>query len=612
MSNDIISEAVRNNSGAWWETHGRIANKAGEVVTVMMNHLQVTMESVRLEFVRRVLPIRIIQLKPRQKGSTTYSTGLCYHTLRRKRTAACVIGGQYSQTKKAWEMMKLYLKLDSFDWKGHGTINEERGTFSNGSMLEPETAKDFDAGRSGTLQFLLATEVARWAQEGAANAKAVLAGLLKCVPPLPDTVVVLESTAKGASGDFYTRWLNALDAEEFLAGAELKPGQYVRVFAAWFQFEDSAVRLTDEQKRRIEATVDAEPWYLGEQELIATYGHRGEDGVWRLGSVVTGCDGWEQLAWRRWALEEECSKDIDDFNEDYPESWEKAFLHSGRLRFNRHGLKAMKARAATREMMPALFEEQRVKNRFVLRAVAKEEAKFWVWERPLPGRRYLVSVDTMTGASQVGGKDPDCHSVLVHRAGYFESGRGWTRPAVVARIAPPCRWDIDVLERAVWALACYYGGQSACMIVPEVNMDRGLIELLKLRGANVYVRTFFNKREFKETDAHGWLTSPATREMSIDGLAKAIREWDKDGEGIDLWCPHLLEECGNFVVKENGRSEASDGHHDDDVMSCAIGRATIGSATVYTEPVFVRPLPADLQKAEERALRGGRGRSQYS
>lgn len=601
---------MRASTGAWWEVHGRIVNKAGDLVRPQLNYLQLCIERLVVFCEEHNLPCRILVLKPRQKGSTTYSGANVYHRLRRRRTSACVIGGQYSQTANAWKIIGTYQTNDTFAWGNEGTLNQERGAWSNGSELVPETARDFDAGRSGTFQALLATEVARWAEDGAANAKEVLAGILKCVPALPDTLVILETTAKGASGDFYERWLRAKSLEEFMENPT--PGDFVRVFAPWFEFEDSTFRLTPEQKDEIRATLDAEEWYRGEQELIDAYANN-EGGVTRLGHSVVEHDVWEQLAWRRWAIENECERDVEVFNQDYPDTWENAFLRSGRRRFNNAGLAVLSKRKTQRKARVGVLDEMDDGRRVVWRETTAAEASYHVWEQPAEGRRYLISADTMTGASQTTSEDPDCHSVLVHRAGWWETGRGWHPPAVVARIVPECRWDIDILEAHLWRLALYFGGgERGCLIVPEVNMDRGIVELLKLRGANIYERRTFNKREQRMTGALGWHTNGATREVIIENLARAIREYDREGEGVEVWCPHIISEAENFIVKTNGRSEAERGWHDDDVLSWAIGLATINGATPYVIPRVVRPLPPDLAASERRRAEARPGFAAFS
>lgn len=598
---DAARAAMRENTGAWWEVHGRISDKAGNIVRPQLNFLQITIERLVAFCEAHNLPVRILVLKPRQKGSTTYSGANLYHRLRRRRTSACIIGGQYSQTANAWKIVDLYNRTDRYEWGNEGAVNQERGTWSHGSELVPETARDYDAGRSGTFQALLATEVARWSEEGAANAREVLAGILKCVPALPDTIVILETTAKGASGDFYERWGRAKTMEEFMANPT--PGDYVRVFAPWFEFEDSTFTLTPEQKDEIRTTLDAEEWYQGEQELIDTYGNN-EAGFPRLGNSVEKHDVWEQLAWRRWAIENECERDVEVFNQDYPDTPENAFLRSGRRRFNNAGLAWLSKRKGTRKVRHGVLDDLDDGARAVWRDTSVAEATIHQWEAPLEGRRYLITADPMTGASQTVSADPDCHAVFVMRAGWWEHGRGWHPPAVVARIAPPCRWDIDILESQVWRLARYYGGTpQGCLIVPEINMDRGLVELLKLRGARIYERKQFNRREDRFTGALGWQTNSATRESMIEGLARAIREYGRDGEGLDLWCSHAIGELENFIVKPSGRSEAESGWHDDDVLALAIGLATIEGATPYVVPRISRPLPRDLARYEANKAR---------
>lgn len=611
---DAIESLPKIDPGVWFECHASIVLKNGTVMepgSARLNYMQAVMTRVRARCQSLRLPIRILNLKPRQKGSTTFTGAWLYHDMRRKRTSACVIGGQYSQTTNAWEIIRHYHANDRCKWGNQGAINSEKGEFTNGSRLVPETAGDKDAGRSGTFQFILATEVARWAKDGVVEAGKVLAGALKCVPLLEDTVVVLETTAHGANGDFYERWGQAIDAEDFLAGKELKPGDYIRIFTPWFVFRDSAVRLTPAQQIEIQQTLDRESWYQGEQELIDLYGNTNHAGKTRLGDVVTDFNVWEQLAWRRQAILNECRKDPEIFNEDYPHSWETAFLKSGRRRFNSAGLKQLEKKVKQKAITYGVLDEQRGSEGVIWRSCDQLEAWMWKWEEPQLRKRYLISADTMTGATQTAGADdPDCHGVFVIRAGYYEHGRGWIPPAVVARLAPPCRWDIDILEERIWRLARYYGGRRGCLIVPEINADRGLVELLKLRSANIYVREVFNRTEQTTTKAYGWQTTVSTREKVVEAVAKAIREQGTDGEGLDCWDPHFLSEAKNFVVKDNGRSEADSGHHDDDIFGVGIGLTTIAGATELAEELFERPLPPDIAAWEVQNRR--RPRAQFA
>lgn len=611
LSTSLLKSLWKKDPAVWLELFGRIKAKDPAKEKLVLNYLQRKMLAVWRRCEELGIPCRIISLKPRQKGCTTLSGGLCYWLQRARKVSACIIGGQYSQTENAWKITQNYHKYDPCDWGNTGAINARAAKWSNDSEMVPETARDYDAGRSGTYQFLLATELGRWSEDGAANASEVLSGILKCVPSIPGTTVILESTAKGKSGEFHDRYQDALPAERFLAGEMPPPGGYVSVFAPWFEFDDSAFRLTPAQKDEMQRTLDAEPWYRGEADLMRRMAHNNIRGRPQLGETDHGFDVWEQLAWRRYAIREDCKRDIDLFNQDYPESPEVAFLSSGRLFFNQFGLNRLRDLITAKTPAEGVLEMQPGATLPMWRPVSTAlEANFLVWERPAAHRRYLIAVDPATGKIEPGSDDPDCHAVLVLRQGYQDPVAGWVRPAVVARVRPPCRWAISVLADQVWLLARYYGGPAGCLIVPEVNMDRGLIELLKLKNAQIAHRTVMNKDEHRLTADLGAETTSVSRGLWLDGLATAVREYDREGDGIDIWCSHIIGEMGTFVTKDSGRTEHENGKHDDDVLALAIGMAHLASATILPEQAFVRSLPPDL--AAHRARQQSRSVSAYS
>jgi hypothetical protein len=581
-----IRRQCRISTGLWFELFGAIKPKVGTLLKfpdLKCNYLQ-ALESEVVEFcLLNQRPCRIIKLKPRQKGSSTFSVVNAYRYCSNMRATGCIIGGAHAQSTNLFRMLKTFADNDRFDAKNPCRVIDRLGRWANGSIMEQLTAANPEAGRSGTYQVVIATELARWAEEGVANAADVLAGLLKCVPNEPLTLIELDSTANGAGNDFHERWQGGITFDELKAG---KDG-FVKLFAAWFQFDDS---------RRDPALEE------GKEQCVPP--EKVEDLRKRYGLDE------EQIAWMQWAVREECAKDFDKFCEDYPFDPESAFRTSGRCRFNATNLKKMVERS---HMFPPDFGNiDMLDNRAIWRPCPSDEARVIRWEQPKDNCRYLLSVDSMTGETQVGGKDPDNHAVGVLRAGLFDPNRGWIPPKLVARLVDDwglwernrkyeLRWDIDVLEEQVWRLAQYYGN---CLIVPEANMDRGLIELLKLRSANIYLRQLFNRREQTEQKAYGWQTTPSTREMIIENLARAIREQGNDAEGIDIFCPITLSELESFVTKPSGRGEAMAGRHDDCVLQTAIGLACINGATAFVQPITHTALPPDLAalESEEEAI----------
>ena len=568
---------------AWWETYGMIKLKTGELIRPEGNYLQRQIAEVMTWCRENKRACRILILKPRQKGSSTFSTAALYHDSCLRPVNSMIIGDTYSQSENLMRILGRYADHDEhFREKSPVTVKEAFARWKNGSLCSIGTAQNGEVGRSGTYQFVLGTEVARWAEAGVANAAEVLAGLVKCVGNVPGTTIILESTARGASGDFYERWKTAITFDEFKAGRD----GYVKIFAPWFAFEDS---IKDPATEGINGYDDLD---TDEKDYMER---------WDLNVP--------QMAWRRWAIREECKRDPEQFEQDYPTTAESAFLMSGRRRFNAKGLKRMRELTTVKEPDHVMLETSREELVSARTVASAYDATCWVWERPRVGMRYLVSVDNAKGSSQTSSMDPDHHGVLVIRQGYYSSEK-WYPPAVVARLAtmtpkgPECRWDVDVLEYEVFKLSRYYGN---CLVVPEENMDNGLIELLKRRGVPLYRREVFNRMEGKRTEQLGWRTTQETRGVLVEAVASVVREWDTVGSGIELWCPWLVNELENFILKPNGRVEAGDGYHDDQVMSLGIGLATLAQATLYTVRRQERGKPLDLIMLDmERAGQGGK------
>jgi hypothetical protein len=572
---NIIREACRWDTAAWMEGFGSIRLKSGELrQRPRANVYQLRINAAIKAAHEAGRPCRLVCLKPRQKGSSTFSVAAAYRRLQAKPARGLIAGGAHFQGQNLFKILRTYAENDELD-PGTCKVMDMGARFKNGSEMERITLANSNAGRSGTYQVVVITEVAYLSDEGVANADEVLNGLLKCVPYEPDTLIVEESTAKGASGFFYDRWGKSITLEEFSAG---KNG-YVRIFAAWFEFDDSRLEPSGEGIASEADLTDKE------RELAAK---------WKLDL--------DQVAWMRWAIREECKGDFDRFCQDYPFDPESAFLKSGRGRFSVEGLAHQDSVAKVNPREFGVLEYRAAGDYVQWVGCGEGEARCVKWETPRAGCRYLLAVDPMTGASQTGGDDPDSHGVFVIRAGYLEHGQ-WHEPAVVMRnmLVPDgnrfgCWWDIDVLEEEIWRMARYW----QAVVVPEMNMDRGLVELLKLRGdVSIYEREIFNRREQVRTKALGWMTDIRTRPMVIENLARMVRESGRGGfgEGIEVRCPWALKQMRNFVVKPNGRAEAAVGHHDDDVLALAIGAYVLDAAVPWVPRERVRGVVRPVTRA---------------
>ena len=559
---------VRSSPLLWFEVFGRILDKSGQIVSPRANEYQKKILQAYLYAQKKQVPCRLICLKPRQKGSSTISTALAYTHLRNFRSGACFVGNKDKTTQNLLSMMRRYNDSDKFPWGNSGKVLAEGGNWTHGSRVVSETAGSSDPGRSGTFQVLLCSEVAHWASDGIRSADTILNGLLNCTPYLADTLVVMESTPNGAAGAFYERYQKAIPLEDFLAG---KPCDgYVRIFSPWYEFSDSEDKLDPPAVSHLESTLTLE-----EKEIMDRYNLN-------LGHI----------SYRRRTIATECQGDSRMFNQEYPSNEEDCWLASGRLRFDHEGMKAVERLVRTTPAQKGVLDLQYNDTKVVWRNTAENESVFTMWEPPKVGCSYLLAVDVMTG-SQASGKDPDCHAALVLRAPYVCNGMQH-KAAVVARLSPPCRYDLDVLASFVARLSKFYGN---CLVIPEVNgPGLALIELLKQYAeVTMYRRQSFDQLSNKTSEKLGWQTSDGAgrtgnRSMLIERLAASIRDQE-----LDVYCPSILSQMRAFIVTDKGKAEAIHGKHDDDVMSLAIGLFCISGATSIQEVVTYRQMPADLR-----------------
>jgi hypothetical protein len=601
---DLARVMVRDDPLYWWENYPRIENKKHELVQPVANVLQTRVAEAVVYCRKQRLPIRLVILKPRQKGISTITVAILQWLQKIMPRDGLIVGGKDWQVDNLWSIYRRYAESDTFPWGFAGFIQDQKAEWGNGSKLKRQTAGGKDPGRSAAIQALVNTEVAYWGHDASVkNAGAVHTGLLACVPHDEDTLVVDESTSAGGSGLFYRRWDGAVDLEAFLAGARSASGT-VRIFAGWHEFEDSFLPVADAKE---EAAIFAGIGALNDVE-------RQRERDMRLRYKLTAG---QIKYWRK--LLSDCDNDPDKRDREFPTTPEDAFRAAQPCRFNLSMLRQMRDEAINqKDRLQFGMLDQPVMNvaRYVWRPVPEAaEANFIIHEHPIIGCRYSMSVDNAGGRATGDDKgDTDNHAVIVGRDGYMDAERRcWLPPAVVATIKPKQKVDIDILAEWAWRLSCYYG---RCKIVPEANNDRGLILLLRQRGADIYEqeRPATQVASHKPSGKFGFWTRGGehenTRNWIIENLAKAVRELQRVGDGI--FCPFLfiLDECEHFATDpDTGKAQAMEGWHDDWVMAVAIWMATKAGGTVYQAPMDeVDTLPRDLKLARERKLTSGADR----
>lgn len=276
-------------------------------------------------------PVRVVLVKSRQFGGSTWIVGeLMKRATTTGRRKILVVAHRldtseslFSMGLTMWEHLPPEMRppMGGFNNPTRGTkimhLGEKVGGMVTGwpnSRLSIDTAEEVDAARGLTFTDLTMTEAAYYAQNGA---KAL--GLLNAVPDLPGTSIFIESTAQSQNW-FYDKARAAANGTS----------EYELVFVGWFEDPDcSRAFRTPELREEFIATIGNPGARVpGSSEIV---GPMAEDEPTLV--EVFGCTP-EQLNWRRFAIVDKTKGSIELFRQEYPSTWQEAFLGSGRQVFS--------------------------------------------------------------------------------------------------------------------------------------------------------------------------------------------------------------------------------------------------------------------------------------
>lgn len=591
LTDDLHRLLVEGNPMCWLEQYGRILTKDKKIVPLRPNPLQLRMAEIVDYMLRHKLPVRILVYKPRQKGSSTGSMGIADWFIKRFGHKGYLCGNELSNCRNLWDILKTYNDHDGYDW-GFGTeVLAKSARYDNGGQFHWATAKNVESGRSATLGVLIMTEIARWAEDDGKvrDAGKVFSSLMGAVPLQPNTLVIGETTVRGASGVFYEQWQRAKTFEQLKSG-DFEPGDFVKVFMPWFVFEDSVLPCSIQEASNIRDGTDC----LNEIER-ATERH-----LLTRHKLTPG-----HVKYFRARLKA-CDYDPEERDREEPTTEESGFYAAQACYFNKTNLGHMRrwAEEQAKNIQMGVLEWDDAKQRrsATFMPATEEDRPWWlVLDRPEVGRRYTLGVDNSRGLA-TSKDDPDCHAVVVIREGYACKERGvWMPPRIVAALRPKCRIDIDVLAEEIAKLAMWYG---RALVVPEANNDCGLIGWLRTFGVRIYERErpATDKEDQVPTGKLGLWTSDdgagqGMRSSILSELRSTIRKMMIDGEGIEIPFLHILDELEHFTINPNtGKAEALEKWHDDFVMALAFAFFLRAKGTVMAPPKAETLLPPDVMK----------------
>lgn len=487
------------------------------------------------------LPVRIIVLKARQVGFSTAIEGIgTWKATQTEQTKGIVMAHERDASKNLFQMFLRYVDHLPAEFRPMiQTRNESTGNLRFGnpepvarqgnpglqSEIVVETAEDPNAGRSGTAQFLHGSEVAFWPR-----AKQLLTSLLQSIPNLPGTIIFLESTANGASGEFYELWKRA---EAGLNG-------YTPIFYAWWEHEEYRQPVTPDEETAWQAFKQARAAdILWDNKLLQL----DDDEV---GLADTYPIDFGQLKWRRYAIADLCQGDIDMFHQEYPSCPDEAFITSGSPWFDPRKVIAMKERART--VPYKRYTVNVIRSEEILQPVIEEDpfGEIWVWKEPVPGRHYVIGADPSEGTETSDASPAEVFD--------YESGEQ------VAELYG--RFDEDEFARRIHWLGIWY---NSALLAPEMN-NMGAAVLNVLENYTYYPNLFTEYSENGQVLQIGWRTTSRTRPVITADMKQAVRQ-----ESVIINSVRLLDEMLTFKRNSKGKPAAEDGKSDDCVMAACIG-----------------------------------------
>lgn len=528
-----------------------IKDKFANIVPFVPNEPQRALIDYVLLCISEKRPVKVIILKARQMGFSTAVEALCYWwTSTNFNINSVIIGNDEKSSLNLYRMFRRYFDNTNILFKPSVRYNTKSDlTFEKfdengkqiglGSAIKIETAKNKSAGRSDTVNFLHASELGAWE-----NGEDLVASLMQTVPDAEvmdkPSMVFLESTAEGRGNYFHKEYVAAVN----------KKNNYQPLFAPW--------------------------WILDTYERDATFEDLGQLNDYESFLVELMKRGHETLG-HKFAIKEESiprkiayyrrkAKDFaatpERLPQEYPSTWEEAFIASGKNVFNPLALQEMEKDATPLEdvdyykITPL---EDRPYEEFELEKVQFEpneapddftyKAPLKIWEKPKPYKEYVIGADVAEGLK---GGDFSVATVV-----------DISTMAVVARWRGHC--DPDKFGETLGALGTYY---NYALIGVEVN-NHGLTTVQKLRDTfytNLYKRDRGYDEEWETPTVNlGWKTDMRTKRLMIDDLIKLVRERViKDKDIV------FINEAFSYVRDERGRMNAEEGSHDDVVMSTAI------------------------------------------
>lgn len=530
----------------------RIKTKAAQLVPLKFNRAQKELWKVVQKQISNGQPVRVVCLKGRQLGSTTFWVAYeFWKAVTNKNTHVLIVAHNLESTTNIFSIAQLmYECLPDEVRPMRQRSNKKELLLQNPdsnarlqnpglrSLIEVRTAGSEESGRGSFYHHLHLSEVAYYK-----DPEAVFTSFLPTVPHLEGTTIVLESTAYGAGSWFHDFWLRSKEGE---TGFE-------PVFLPWF-FEPT-YRLSDAETK---VWMDAAPLDDLELDLKKRFGLSDN-----------------QIAFRRMLLAQRGEVYV---HQEFPSTEDECWIGSGIPVFDRDRIREMLQDAM--QNMPKFVGEVDTAHASL---VPNDNGRLRVWEFPEQGYSYVVGVDSSYGVE--GGSDTAI--VVLKRGPQQVHVATW-----VGSVTP-----LDAVPIVEFLGRMYFNA----MISVEVNGPGiSIQEALSRYYPYLYRWRTLDNAWQNLTQKGGWETSIKSKPILINHMNYQLAH--KNFVTYDI---ELLHQMFGFIYVDNMRAiaEAGPGYKDDIVMAVMIASITDyldGGYSLYSGVNFNKYLTQSSTKEDNR------------
>lgn len=559
----------------WCATCCKVKDKMlGKMVFFILNNGQRKVYKSWADMMFSGQPIRSVVCKARQWGCSTLTEAflLWIQIFHQENWNSVIVAHKQSASRNiraiSNRMVKFHpseiakLTLKNFEGSQLNKYIEERGcVISIGTAMEPDSL------RSDDIKMCHFSEVGLYPNTPARTPEDLIQAIISSVPSnLPNTVIVIESTAKGIGNFFYELWQKAGRDEV----------AYKPVFVAWWELPLYCKSFRNEEER------DEFILSMSEPELYR----------FNIGATLEG------LYWYRDKLKELNGNTLLMMNE-FPSDADEAFAATQKYAHNPLYLSELSGYCKEplyrgEIMADAITDKGALEN---ISFVEQPNGELKIWALPDKSQkirdRYVVAFDI---GSRSEGSDPSAISVL-DRYWLMEGGC----EERVASYEFHCDQDL-----AAWKAVQIAKFYNDALLVPEINTavrnssetdgDHTLtiFDIIKPHYYNIYART--NPQRVKEGKPAllGFHTNRKTKTELVNHYNAVIREGtfiERDSRAI--------YQAKHYEIKADGSYGNIDGkdEHDDLHMTTMIALKV--SAEMDT-PKIIPPSQHRLESALDR------------